>query len=144
MARAWYKENDRRGGSGMQAAAAGDPGASPGRGPFKQIDTMEQFNKLDNLYLLDCGLEQSSWRAWQKTVFGKARTFDRQLFTKEQIIAFGHHLDNVGRSCRNYIPGSIILPDWDFCKNYRVDPNIQLGPGCAIKFTRVAGIFTGK
>lgn len=40
MARAWYKENDRRGGSGMQAAAAGDPGASPGRGPFKQIDTM--------------------------------------------------------------------------------------------------------
>lgn len=63
----------------MQADAAGDPGASPGRGPSKQINTMEQFNKLDNLYLLDCGNAQSSWRAWQKTAFDKARTFDRQL-----------------------------------------------------------------
>lgn len=127
----------------MQAAAAGDPGASPGRGPFKQIDTMKAISEQE-CYILECGNALASWKAWQKTVFDKARTFDRQLFSKEHVIALGHHLDSLARSCRNYTPGGIILPDWDFCKNYGIDPSIQLGPGCSIKFTRVAGLFDGK
>lgn len=98
----------------------------------------------ETLYMLDCGNALSSWKAWQQTAHKAARKFDRQLFTKAQIVAIGHHLDNLGRTCRNYVPGSVILPDWDFCASYNVDPGIQLGPGCAITFRRTAGNFTGK
>ncbi|MBR1575878.1 MAG: hypothetical protein IJ654_05440 [Bacteroidales bacterium] len=98
----------------------------------------------ETLYMLDCSNASTSWRAWQNAAHNEARRFDRQLFTRSQINAMGHHLDNVARTVRNYVPGSIRLPDWDFCDSYNVDPSISLGPGCTIAFRRTAGNFRVK
>lgn len=134
MDRAWYKEDDRRGGSGMQAAAAGDPGASPGRGPYQNDDTMAD----EKLYLMDCNNALSSWKAYQHKLFNEARRFDHQLFTRAQIVALGHHLDNLGRTCRNYVP--ISMPDFSI-EQYGMQPHISIGNGCGVGFIPVRGYY---
>lgn len=111
----------------MQVRAAG----------LKNHDTM-----TEQLYLLQCGDKMKSWKAWQRTLFDEARRFDRQLFTKAQIAVLGTHLNHIGHTCRNYT--GITMPDWDFCQNYAVRPQISLGYGCSVTFTPVVGYFTGR
>lgn len=138
MVRAWYKEDDRRGANlCRQADAAGDPGASPGRGPYKNDDTMAD----EKLYLMDCGNALSCWKAYQRKLYNEARRFDHQLFTRAQIVALGHHLDNLGRTCRNYV--SISMPDFGI-EQYGMQPHISIGNGCGVGFIPVRGYYGEK
>lgn len=137
MACAWYKEDDRRGGNHTQAAAAGDPGASPGRGPYK----LEDMEKMD-FYYLEMDYAKSSWKAWQKGLHDAAKKYDRRLFTKDQILALGTWLSNLRLQYRNH--GDVTMPDWVFCKEYDIAPQISIGYGCTLTFKPVAGYYNGK
>lgn len=133
MGCAWYKEYNRRGGICMQAAAAGDPGASPGRGP-QYDDTMEK-----ELYYLEMDSMKSSWKAWQRGLYSAARKYDHYLFTKDEILAVGHWLDGLRKQYRN--SEAIMMPSWAFCNEYGTSPHITLGYGCTLVFRPVAGFF---
>ena len=96
----------------------------------------------EQLYYLEMDYAKSSWNAWQKGLYDAARKFDHQLFTKDQIIALGTWLSNLRFSYRYH--GDVTMPDWKFCQEYRVSPQIGIGGGCSLTFKPVAGYFNGN
>lgn len=97
---------------------------------------------MEQLYYLEMDSEKSSWLAWQKGLYRSALQFNRQLFTKQQILALGHWLNGWRTAYRNH--GDVSMPDWEFCEEYCVPPSIMIGPGCSLHFKPVAGYFNGK
>lgn len=95
----------------------------------------------EKLYYLEMDNAKSAWNAWQKGLHAAAKKFDRQLFTKEQILALGTWLNNYRLTFRNSEP--VTMPDWAFAKQYGTCPSIGLGYGCSLTFKPVAG-FYGK
>ena len=94
------------------------------------------------LYYLEMDASKSAWRAWQAGCYKAVKKFDRQLFTKQQILALGTWLNTYRMTFRNSEPVS--MPDWDFASHYNTSPQIGLGPGCSLHFKPVAGYFNGK
>lgn len=104
---------------------------------------METINNKTGLYLLNCGNALTSWKKWQCVAFEYAQSLDHYLFSRNSILNLYAELVKVASCQRNYIPGSIRDPDFDFSERYNTSVLLGIGESCSLSFIPVAGYYQG-
>lgn len=97
---------------------------------------------IEPLYLLQAGHSLSCWKVWQSKTFNYARTFEGQLFTKEDVDHLRERLNEIATSCKNH--EEIRPVDWEFPAKYGGSPSIGIGYGCTVSFVTVKGVYNGE
>ena len=93
-------------------------------------------------FVMDLGIERSSWSKSLQAVFEKAREYDNQLFTAKGIEKLYAELLEVAGKQKSVL--DIRKPSWDGYFSYGLRPSISLAPECYVNFIPIKGDYHGN